>query len=116
MSAVVVERAGGECEQDERDGELVLRLWPDLTFGVHGELCFRRAVCAFQRGAHGLGFVAWELDLAEAELELAGAGKLACGACLGDLAGEQRALRDGDRAVRVEDGLGDGGADLLSRL
>ena len=78
VTAVLIERAGGQQREEERDGDLVLRLRLGLAFGVEGDVL--RGVGAGETRLDGLGFGVGQGELAEVEAENAGAAEAAGGA------------------------------------
>jgi hypothetical protein len=116
VSLVDVEGAGGEEDESERDEELVLGLGFDLAFGVEGEVLTGGGVGSGERCLDVLGDAGGQDELAEVEVESAGAAEATGGFGLGDGSNHGGAFRNGDGVVGVVDGFGDGGFDLLAGL
>ena len=114
VAFVHIERTGGEEDECEGDEEFVLGLGFDLTFGVEGEFLAGGGVGSGERGLDVLGGTGGEDELAEVEVESAGAAEAAGGLGLSDGSDHGGAFGDGDGVVGVVDGFGDGGFDLLA--
>jgi hypothetical protein len=108
--------ASGQGEEDEGNDEFVLRLGLDLALGVEGEVLAGGRVGSGEGCLGVLRSSAGKDELAEVEVECSGAAESAGRLGLGDRSDHRGTLWDRDGVVRVVDGFGDGGFDLLARF
>src|SRR6266702_5162883 len=114
ISTIPVVLIEGPCGSDRQyggDTKLVLRSRFDLAFGVKGERL--AGVGSGEGGVDVVRLTAGQGQLAEAEVQGAGAAEETSRFCLGDGADEGGALGDCDGVVGVVDGFSDGCLDNL---